>query len=76
MDLQKLLDFYFNNKGKVTGVILGLLFGILVISVGFFKTLFLSICVSIGYFIGKKIDNNEDLVYLIEKLLNTQDKRF
>lgn len=76
MNLEKILEIYSNNKGKVSGVLLGLLFGILVISIGFFKTLFLSLCITLGYIIGKKIDNNEDLIYFIEKILNTQDKRF
>jgi Small integral membrane protein (DUF2273). len=76
MNLEKFLEIYSNNKGKISGVLLGLLFGILVISIGFLKTLFLSLCVCLGYIIGKKIDNNEDLIYFIEKILNTHDKRF
>lgn len=76
MNLEKFLEIYSSNKGRISGVILGFLFGILVISIGFFKTLFLSLCISLGYIIGKKVDNNEDLIYFIEKILNTHDKRF
>lgn len=76
MDKQKIIDFYLHNKGKVNGSGVGLFIGILILTIGFFKTLFLSICIGLGFFIGSKIDKKEDLIFYIEKLINTQDKRF
>jgi uncharacterized membrane protein len=37
--------------------------------IGFFRVLFIIICAAIGYYIGKKIDNNESIVELIRKIL-------
>lgn len=67
---KELLEFYKCNKGKVNGVIIGLLFAILVISIGFFKTLFLAICVFIGYYIGKKSDNNESIIEILQRFIH------
>lgn len=48
------------HRGKVIGVILGLIASVLFISFGFWKTLFIAICITIGYFVGKKIDEQTD----------------
>lgn len=45
-----------NHGGKLTGTLVGLLFGILTISIGFFKALFVIACLVAGYFIGKRVD--------------------
>ncbi|MDD3853978.1 MAG: DUF2273 domain-containing protein [Syntrophomonadaceae bacterium] len=48
------------NRGKTVGILLGLLAAILFVSYGFFKTLFIIICIATGYFIGKQLDENKD----------------
>lgn len=40
------------HKGIVTGGCIGLITGVLIISIGFWSTLFLSVCVGIGAFFG------------------------
>jgi uncharacterized membrane protein len=50
---QYLLD---NHRGKLLGLALGLLIGLLIISFGFWKSLLVVLCVVIGYFLGKHID--------------------
>ena len=56
------------HRGKVIGVLLGLLASILFISYGFWRTIFIIICILAGYFIGKKIDDNTNLEVWIKNL--------
>ncbi len=56
------------HRGKVVGVLLGLLASILFISYGFWRTMFIIICILGGYFIGKKIDDNTNLEAWIKNL--------
>lgn len=61
IDKTVLREIWERHSGKIIGVATGLLIGILVIALGFWRTLFLAICVSVGFYIGKKIDDREDL---------------
>lgn len=54
-----LLSILQEHRGKAIGVFLGLVAGILVISYGFWKALFIMICIFLGYFIGKKLDEDK-----------------
>ncbi len=49
------------HRGKVIGVILGLIASILFINYGFWKTAFIVLCIALGYFIGKRLDENGDI---------------
>jgi uncharacterized membrane protein len=51
--IQYLLE---NHRGKLLGLVLGLVIGLLVISFGFWKSILVIICVIIGYYLGKRID--------------------
>jgi len=75
MDKDKLIDFLITNQGKIIGAFIGFLAGLFLLTLGFFKTLVLSICITIGYYLGKKADNKEDIIQLIERLLNTHGKK-
>lgn len=66
---EKLREYYENNKGKTIGLAIGLFFGILVLIIGFFKTVFIVLCALLGYYLGKKVDNNESILELIERIL-------
>jgi len=59
---EKMLMFLLTeHRGKVIGVCLGLLASILFINYGFLRTLFIIACILLGYFIGKKIDENANI---------------
>lgn len=64
-----LLRMFQNNKGKTIGATLGFLIAVLALIIGFFKTLFIVICALLGYYIGKKIDNKESIIEVIERIL-------
>ncbi|WP_041274489.1 DUF2273 domain-containing protein [Desulforamulus reducens] len=57
-----------NHRGKAVGAILGLAFGWFAISYGLFKALFVSLCVSIGYFVGKGVDQSFDFREAFDRL--------
>ena len=71
----ELLQTLIKNKGKTIGTILGFIIAILVISIGFFKTLFIVLCTWLGYYIGKKTDNQENIREIIEKILPPSKER-
>lgn len=58
-----------HHNGKLIGAGLGCLIGVFIILFGFFNTLFVLTFTVIGYVIGKKIDEKETIVEIIEKLL-------
>lgn len=56
--LQYLLE---NHLGKVLGLLLGFAVGILIILFGFWKSIFIIICVTVGYLLGKRFDQEGSL---------------
>lgn len=67
--LEKIVLEITQNRGKVIGLFAGLIFGILVINIGFLKTLFITLCLYLGYIIGKRVDDNESIREVIERML-------
>lgn len=57
------------HRGKVIGIILGLLVALLWITLGFWKMLFIAICIVIGYFVGKCFDDGGNLSDLWRRML-------
>lgn len=60
------------HRGKTIGGLIGLIFGILVITVGFLQTVFVAICLYVGYIIGKRIDDNETLKDVVERIFKNE----
>ncbi|WP_031514867.1 DUF2273 domain-containing protein [Desulfofalx alkaliphila] len=63
--LQEILEYH---RGKALGVLLGLVFGWFAIKYGFFKALFVAFCIGAGFFIGKRIDEREDIAQIFDRL--------
>lgn len=57
------------HRGKLIGLLIGLLFAYLVIAHGFLTTLFVTLCLFIGFTIGKRFDDNQSLRGVIERIL-------
>jgi uncharacterized membrane protein len=57
------------HRGKIIGGILGLIIAIIIISLGFLKAVFVILCTVLGYYIGKLIDNKEDIRDILDKIL-------
>ena len=57
------------HSGKIMGVSIGFILGILILAIGFLQALFVMFCMVVGYVIGKWIDDKEDLMEILDKLL-------
>ncbi|SEO28338.1 MULTISPECIES: DUF2273 domain-containing protein [Propionispora] len=69
MNSKLLAEIWQNHSGKISGAAIGLLIGIFIITFGFFRTIFVLLCMIAGYVIGKRIDEKEDIMDILEKLL-------
>lgn len=70
MNKEKLIEFYKAHYGEINGSLIGFIIAVLILVVGFFQTIFIAICVLIGYYIGKKITVNKDyLKNLLDRIL-------
>ncbi len=58
------------HRGKILGCLGGLAFGLLVMTVGLLWTLFLALCVLVGYLVGRRFDEGkEDLIDMLDRIL-------
>lgn len=64
-----LMKLFMTSRWRIIGATVGLVVGILFLLLGFFATVFLLICIGIGFYIGYKMDAGEDLVDLLDNLL-------
>jgi hypothetical protein len=65
-----LLQFLRRHRGKVAGVTIGIWVGFGVMQLGVLWTLFISSCVGIGYFIGRRLDDSQEgLLDFLDRVL-------
>ena len=69
MDLHGFFNFVKQHRGAIIGVSLGLLVGILMLSIGFFATLFLALCAGVGAFFGTKNRFRKKFLEMLDKIL-------
>lgn len=62
-----------NHYKRSIGLILGLIISLSIVNFGFFKTLFVIVCMGIGLYLGNNFDDDEyfgeELLYKIKQLL-------
>ncbi|MBM7855491.1 putative membrane protein [Desulfohalotomaculum tongense] len=63
--VQEILEYH---RGKALGVILGLFFGWFAITYGLFKALFVTLCIAVGFFIGKRLDESNNIRHVFDRL--------
>ncbi|KAF0197410.1 MAG: hypothetical protein FD169_392 [Bacillota bacterium] len=68
--VRKILTLY---RGRIVGTISGLSFAFVYLHYGFLRTLFILLCATAGYYIGLRLDRDEDLRALLERLLPPVD---
>lgn len=72
--LEKILLYLMEeHRGKTIGIFLGLIASILFIAYGFWRTLFVIVCILLGYFIGKEIDQNQGFDQWIQQVFKKRD---
>lgn len=73
---EEILQYLRNHPKRVTGAGLGLVLGICLVVVGFWKTLVIALMCSIGYYVGKWADERKGIrEFLEEKLPGRPDFR-
>lgn len=60
MDIDQIIDILQKNRGKVAGIVLGLVFGWFAITYGILKAVFVSLCIAAGYYIGRQVDSHDN----------------
>jgi len=64
-----LRDLAQHHRNKVIGGLGGLVFALLVIRFGVFATLFIMLCCGIGYWVGKRLDEEpESLIQILDRI--------
>ncbi len=67
--MDRLYEIIEKHFGEIVGMILGLIFAILVVTLGFWKTIFVLACIVIGCYAGRLIDNKVDLKEFFDRFL-------
>jgi uncharacterized membrane protein len=62
-------EFMRKYSGRLIGSSIGLAIAVLFLSIGFFRTLLILICVGIGYFLGLFRDSKEEFLEFVERIL-------
>lgn len=64
-----MLNWINNNKKKFFGGLIGFILSVLILTIGFFKTLFIVLCTLIGYILGSQSYTKKSLLELLERIL-------
>lgn len=48
------------HRGKAIGIVFGLIASILFINYGFWRTIFVIVCIALGFFVGKELDEKKN----------------
>ena len=65
------IDLFESHRTRKIGFITGLITGGAILLIGFFNTLFILLCGTVGLFVGSRFDSKYDL---IEKILRKLDE--
>jgi len=66
---EELSQFIYLNRKKICGALIGLIIGILILTIGFIKTLLLCLTTLIGYYLGSRWRFEEDLKDFILRII-------
>ncbi len=70
MNWDTLKKFYDSHRGEVIGAMVGGFCSVAVLLIGIFNTLFIAVCTTAGYYLGKKLSQDKDyLKKLLDKVL-------
>lgn len=66
---EPILAWFAQKRGRVVGAVIGFLVGAAWLALGFWRGLFLTACVWVGWIVGAQLDAHESLADLINRLL-------
>lgn len=62
--------FYSTHKGGMNGAFIGLAVAVSILVLNLFRTVFIALCVGIGYYLGKKMFEEKDYIKnLLDRIL-------
>lgn len=68
--LRRIYRFYRQHFYPINGALIGLLIGLSFIKLGILETLFIAVCVVVGYIIGKQIQKDKTFIKnILDKIL-------
>jgi uncharacterized membrane protein len=67
--LERVKEFMRIYWGRVLGSAAGLTVAILFLTIGFFRTLLIVICMAAGFFLGMFRDSKEEFLEFVERIL-------
>ncbi|KUO78130.1 MAG: hypothetical protein APF81_05430 [Desulfosporosinus sp. BRH_c37] len=59
-----------NHPGKLIGTVIGLVLGLLMVTLGFWRTLVLALFIILGFVLGKRQDDHKSVTAWFERNLN------
>lgn len=72
----KLADISPEHRGRVYCTLIGLVIGILMLIIGFWRTMLLGLFVVAGFFVGQVIDTNPKIRNMIRDFFNPNDNYY
>ena len=73
--METLKNWIRENKGLVTGICVGITIAVLFLTIGFWATLLIAVCVGVGAFFGKQPQTRERLSDWFISLFEKKDKQ-
>ncbi|MHB0886615.1 MAG: DUF2273 domain-containing protein [Bacillota bacterium] len=68
-------ELFENHRGKTLGSVIGLAISLSIYKLGFLWTIFITICVFVGYQVGRRMDEEkEGLMDILDRLLPPGDR--
>ena len=59
-----------NHPGKLIGTGIGFLLGLLMVTLGFWRTMIVALFVVLGFVLGKRQDDHQDIITWLERNFN------
>ena len=67
-DFSEILNLLHKYKGRTIGLVVGLFTSVLIIEFGVIPALFILTCMGIGYYLGMRYDNRQDLTDVLNDI--------
>ena len=66
----EIIAYYKKHKYRINGIAIGAIIAIVLIRYGLLQSVFITVCVLVGYYIGKKYENDKGFIRkIIDKIL-------
>ncbi len=72
-DLLQLLNLLHNYKGRTLGVIIGLIVALLIINFGVILSIFILVCMGLGYYLGLRYDNRDSFKDVVNDIFSPRE---